>query len=255
MAVMGFSSRRNGWGSRASAPKPSAGAPKPVSFPNAVIPFDPVYQHPETMVGAIGNPVSNEPFDGRHHPALPWAEDIERGFIANHQPPGPYRLRFLYNPNHIDLSFQLSGSLTAIDQTAGIPTAGAIGGHTVGFKLLFDRHYEVAYGSDQIGVWQDIEVLKGLVGATANQGFMIQQALKFCFSTKLYGTFYGFIHTMEIAMGLFSKSMVPMMAEVSIGATFVPVTQTPSGLSLYTVGDQKQDVGAHGAIPFYVAAP
>lgn len=232
---------------KTSAPKPSSGLPKAST---ATIAFDPYVTTQEPVFGSNpgargeGSSITlykrlnhNEPFDDRLYPALPWTGKIFRGYIANHQPPGPNRLRFMYNPNQMDMDYQLGGSLIDPSQTGGIQTAGALGGHAVGFKMFFDRHYEVAYNNDSRGVWKDIEVLESLVGMEENQGWMVQQALKFVFSTGPRGVFYGYIHSLYVKLGFFSEEMIPMMAEVDVGTTFVPPTTKPSDYKIYVPGE------------------
>lgn len=207
-----------------SAPKPSSGLPKSST---ATVPFSTV---PTVLA-------SNDDFDSRHYPALPWAGPVFRGFIANHQPPGPFRLRFMFNPNQIDLGFTLNQNQLAFDQQANIATAGSIGGHSIGFTMYFNRQYEVAYRGDKLGVYKDINILKALVGIQANNGWMIMQALKFVFSDTLDGVFYGFIDSLGVKLGPFSEKMVPLMAEVQVSATFVPKTDDPKAITLYTGGN------------------
>lgn len=229
---------------KTSAPKPSAGLPKSstATVPNSGWSYKEEagpgkFIYTNTLVyTAPKYQVSNEPFDERHHPALPHTGAIYRGFITEHQPPGATLLRFLFNPNQIDMSFELSQSLVALDQTAMVPTAGALGGHGVGFKIFFDRHYEVAYKRDLQGVNRDLDVLKRLVGVDENQGFMLAKVLRFVFSNQAmgFGTWYGIINSMSVSMGFFSKDMVPMMLEATINATFSPKVSDPKTLKWYT---------------------
>jgi len=236
-----------------SAPKPSSGLPKAST---ATVPFTPVPNYYQEQYSGekyiytntiVTKPISNEPFDDRHYPALPHVGGvIYRGFISEHQPAGPHRLRFLFNPNQIDYGFELSQNLVALDQTANIPTAGGLGGHSIGFKIFFDRHYEVAYGGNKEGVYRDIKVLKGLVGVDANQGFMLTKVLKFVFSNTEPGSFYGIITSMTVSIGFFSKDMIPMMAEATINATFSPPTPDRSK-GWYTADDETDTSSSGGA--------
>lgn len=93
----------------------------------------------------------------------------------------PYACRFMFNPNVINVSYSVAEGVTPPSQlTADQLAATAIypGQTAIGFSLLFDRTYEVAYGPSQynprdltkIGVYRDIAALEAVVGARYSVG-------------------------------------------------------------------------------------
>jgi hypothetical protein len=93
----------------------------------------------------------------------------------------PYACRFMFNPNVITVSYQVAEGVTPPSQlTADQLAATAIypGQTSIGFSLLFDRTYEVAYGPSpynprdlrKIGVYRDINALEAVVGARYSSG-------------------------------------------------------------------------------------
>lgn len=174
--------------------------------------------------GNMTNEKRNPPPDGRMFRPLPFAGPIARGYITEHQPPGPGRCYFMYNPNQLSYSFEVAKDLVAPDATASVPTNGPVGGTTVSLSLLFVRQFEVAYGRDTKGVWRDIDALRYLIGITDPDsiGFGWTKTLMFVFGADHSMVFYGAITSMSVTLTLFSEKMVPMAAEVVIGASWMP---------------------------------
>lgn len=164
--------------------------------------------------------------DPRMFRALPFTGKILRGYIREYNDLGPRgegRVDFLYNPNTISYDFQVNGSLIGTDQQHPVATRGMIGGNGMSFSLLFSRQFEVAYGGDLWGVHRDLDALKYCVGITSSDtGFMIQKTNMFVMGAHASMIFYGFIDQMTVEIGYFSEKMVPMFAQVSLHATYVP---------------------------------
>ena len=173
-------------------------------------------------------PTTNPKFDDRMYAPLPWAGPIKRGRITEEDPPGPYVLNFLYNPVELSFEHSFNPTMRPPDSTMNVATLGEPGGTMLSFSLLFVRQYEVAYNGDTDGVLTDIRVLQGLTGMfrqdikMADNAFMWQKRLRFNFGDLI--NFTGYIHSMSYGLQFFNERMVPMAAEVSISATYLPPT-------------------------------
>lgn len=97
------------------------------------------------------------------------------GEQAAAQSGGFFSLFFLYNPTEVDVSYSLNTSEQVTpaylrsSADSGIPLV--MSGGTLGFSLLFDRTYEVNYGSagnmaHDLGVLVDTHALFGMTGIT-----------------------------------------------------------------------------------------
>lgn len=176
--------------------------------------------------GKVSGPTVNPPFDKRMYPALPWAGPIQRGWITEDSPPGPYKLNFLFNPMELSYDHSLSPLLVPPDSTAGVASLGPIGGSTLSFSLLFSRQYEVAYNGDKKGVLSDLQVMQGLVGMhrpdlnMPDNAFMWVKRLRFNFGSLINYT--GYIKSLSVQISIFSEKMVPMFAKASITAEYLP---------------------------------
>jgi hypothetical protein len=168
----------------------------------------------------------NAPPDGRLNPPTPWVGKVERGSIYEHMPAGGGEFHFQYNPNEISYTFSFNQDLADPSTTAEIQTAGPLGGTSVGFEILLNRQYEVAYGDDSQGVLQDLDTLKYIVGMKdPRYNYMLLKTLKFVFGKD--HVFYGFINSMSAKIAVFSEKMVPMFAAVQISALQMPHDYDP----------------------------
>lgn len=168
-------------------------------------------------------PRNSQP-DGRMFRPLPFVHDVKRGYIKEYRPAGPAVCYFLYNPNQFVYEMTVNQGLTAPVAQDFVPVTGPPGGTTVRFQLVFLRQFEVAYGGSKLGVWEDINALRSLIGITdpVNQGFGWLKTLMFVFGSDPSMVFYGASLGITVTLGLFSENMVPMAATVDMSVTWFP---------------------------------
>ncbi len=169
--------------------------------------------------------------------------------IANDQRQ-PYACRFMFNPPVINVGYSIAtGVLPANQLTSAQAAALALypGQTTLGFSLLFDRTYEVAYGPGQsnptdlrkIGVYHDIHALENVVGVSNSANYtrdsvdekgkaktnanallgnmlMVPVYVIFGGGAGIGLAFVGFFTAMSVTYTLFSQNMVPTRAAVDL---------------------------------------
>lgn len=148
----------------------------------------------------------------------------------------PFACRFMFNPTSINVAMSASeglvdyASLTPA-QAAAIPFG--VGNTGIGFDLLFDRTYEVAYGPTatnprdlrDLGVYRDIAALEAVVGARqefTGEAKSVIQSMRLVPVYVIFGggngnvglSFVGTITGFSITYSIFSERMVPMRAAV-----------------------------------------
>jgi hypothetical protein len=167
--------------------------------------------------------------DARLNMPTPWVGKVERGSIYEHMPSGKGEFHFQYNPNSLSFGFSFNEALADPSTTAQVPTMGALGGTVLGFEILLNRQYEVAYEGSSEGVMNDINALKYIVGMKdPRYNYMLLKTLRFVLGKNII--FYGFINNMNAVVELFSEKMVPMFAKVGISAVQMPHDFDPKGL-------------------------
>lgn len=103
------------------------------------------------------------------------ASDLVSGIIQRvdkGNKPFPYACRFLFNPSVVTTQYSVAEGVTpggelTVDQAKGIAVYPGQTG--VGFSLLFDRTFEVAYDNDiysKVGCYADIFALEQVTGIT-----------------------------------------------------------------------------------------
>lgn len=155
----------------------------------------------------------------------------------------PYAVRFLWNPTNIthtislDSDFKTQYKLEPADAAA---VAIGAGSGSIGFRLLFDRTYEVAYGPNKsssrdlrrVGVYADVAFIERIMGVVSSQvdalGQQVFQPAQLIPVNFLFGGGYGlrggavglkyvgYITQASINYTQFSENMVPMRCEVDI---------------------------------------
>lgn len=180
--------------------------------------------------------LSNPPL----HPTLASRQGLRRGSISRYAnakleypsdggPPvikydrnqGVVFFRFGFNPDRIGL-----GWTVAADQT--VPDMEETGRHylaghaTVDFQLLIDRTAEVAEGTMERGVLNDLAVLQRMTGSkskTNHQGIIFPTPLDFNFGGPNSFRMWGVIQHMSVDLTHYTPGMVPTRAVISMGVT------------------------------------
>lgn len=178
--------------------------------------------------GASGG--SNLPFDDRiEFSTNPWVARLARGHIQKYdnglkRVVGP-KFYFLFNPNQISVSYGVHGSAKPTDEIDPEANKGGVGGPSemgLGFKLMFDRSYEVAYNGSKQGVLKDVETLENMCGITNLRPFLTKVEI-FRFVMGHNFVFYAWIERLGVEYINFSQDMVPMRCSIEIGATVYAV--------------------------------
>lgn len=148
----------------------------------------------------------------------------------------PFACRFMFNPTTLAVNYTgLEGMANPATMTAAEQAATPIGPSqtSLEFKLLFDRTYEVAFGSGlthDLGVYRDIAALESVVRArnnfsTTGKSVIMPMALVPCYFIFGGGggitglSFVGAITSMNVVYSTFSERMVPIRAAVIINVT------------------------------------
>lgn len=205
---------------------------------------------------AVQNEVGfeNPPFDKRIRVYMPGNKPTTQGYITQDSStaralnlPRPYRCRFLYNPESLNVNYRTNDQVFPPDaQSADATAALALipNMQHVSFELFFDRTYEMnTYDAGMspahtralwAGVYADIAALERVVGIQNGQGPILKYPLNLYFGPrvikKMWGRnssmgggkpmqFYGFVDEMSVVYSLFDKGMVPVRARVTLGFT------------------------------------
>lgn len=142
--------------------------PRILNFPPTAVVSDPTLNHGHLAKGYM---MTADPSLATTSIALGGGSDVPSAATKNS---AFYTLIFLYNPSEVDLSFSLdpdNGVTPAyLRSSADTGTPIVATGGTLSFALLFDRTYEVNYGTSgyahDLGVLVDMHVLMGLTGIT-----------------------------------------------------------------------------------------
>lgn len=156
----------------------------------------------------------------------------------------PFACRFMFNPGVLSVRYGVNPTAVeevdkTADEAAGLMTIP--GSTSLGFSLLFDRTYEVAYGPTQtnrapmtkLGVYRDIAALECVVGArnrfaTTDAGAIQNMTFKPVYiifgggdgnGGTLGMSFIAGITSISVNYALFSANMVPTRCSVDIEAT------------------------------------
>lgn len=159
----------------------------------------------------------------------PWVPKLMRGYIQRFDTvasaPSGYRWNFLYNPNEINVAYTLNPNARGADNQSAGANAGGYGGPSsidFTFNLVIDRSFEVAYHGDPDGARHDVECLELLLGVSQVTPYLTSMAvMKIVLGTKM--TFYGWITGASVQYLYFNQDMVPMRAQISVGARVYPI--------------------------------
>jgi hypothetical protein len=196
---------------------------------------------------------TNPPFDKRIRQYIPGMVPAQQGYLEQAQflantmgLARPYRVRFLYNPESLSVSYGSSSDvLPAGVQSDEANAAQALIANMqrITFALFFDRTYEVnsmnSSGSQNVpepyrsalnsGVYADIAALERVVGIMDGQGPVLKMPTRLYFGPRFQGpvgrnapspkplSFFGAVESIDVTYSLFSKDMVPIRAQVNVG--------------------------------------
>jgi hypothetical protein len=162
-----------------------------------------------------------------------------------------YTLYFMFNPNEIEVSFDINQQSIPANYIYGDSIQGAgntttsnsgqsalnnnffpnlVNAVNVSWSLIFDRTYDLAFNNantNQRGVLDDVGILYNLMGAFTNSGAVpMSTPVEVVFaqngSGQLWG-FTGFISAVDITYGIFRYNMVPSRCEIDLTMTAVAV--------------------------------
>ena len=153
----------------------------------------------------------------------------------------PYKVRFLYNPESLSVGYAANDAVLPPEvQSSEMNAAQALISNmqSIGFSLFFDRTYELnspnvpmsdVYKKQlEQGVYADIAALERVVGIYDGQGPILKMPMRLYFGPRYAGpavqkgrplAYFGYINSLSVVYSLFTKDMVPVRAQVSVGFT------------------------------------
>jgi hypothetical protein len=155
-----------------------------------------------------------------------------------------YSLYFIYNPNEVDVSFQIDQTSIPVNylagSNAGLGTGGtgpdgtsflssavpATSAQTISWTLLFDRTYDMMYDSNpngNRGVLKDVGALYLLLGTFTSAAAVPMATLcEVIFGQTDDGDIWGFtgyISGAQIQYPIFRHNMIPSRAQIGLSMT------------------------------------
>jgi hypothetical protein len=189
-----------------------------------------------------------------------------------------YSLYFIFNPNEIQVQFQVNtgnippqylygpgsgqsqgntGATATGDFGTQAPVASLASAQSISWSLLFDRTYDMLYGNPgdnpdlNRGVLKDVAALYNLMGTFQQFGYPASYPVEVVFGvtadSQVWG-FTGFITQLDITYPNFRRNMIPSRAQVDLGMSVsyigpqVPGSGTTAAQSGAAVGQLPTNV-------------
>lgn len=175
----------------------------------------------------------NPPFDHRWNYSGLFNTPTQKGYILclpqdgvttpGSTGPQPGRINFLFNPQQVGITHSMNpnvatGQAAIPDQTAAMGTVYGIYGST-SFDLQFDRTFEVRYGRSTTGVYDDVAAFYKMLGVINSNGDpygpLQQVQVQVYFGPVI--NMQGWISDFSVTYTAWSKTLVPIRAQVSVG--------------------------------------
>ena len=181
---------------------------------------------------------------------------LSRGFLqqrdAQVQPGRSMGLRFLYNPEQINLEYQLDTSTYPpyAQPLTATPVAPPVipGSATLSFSLVFDRTYdcwgprkrgEGPDGPSHAGIAHDIRHLEKMLGYTADFPFLTVVAMQVFFGAAGL-RYFGYITSMSVLYSTWTQDMRPTRGGVSLSMAILPYGTNDASSAVNGTSDTYQ---------------